>query len=596
MKHIHILILRNEPKPRQAMAGRMWLDARLRGARGAAIAFLLGAPLFGAPAWANLCDSVKDTTTTAETQHDVDFYEQLFPDPSGAYHGKRRWNEIVLQCNRQRDTKGNEVAKITATQGTNADRKSLEAKNLDAKVIRGHYNFFGTVATQLKYVYLLSKTNGVWNMVIPYKPIINDIVPDRIDFDMDSNGHAWKLYDAAQIVDPAAKILKLKSGARPIAETLCSTFTYFSSDEGKYDDKMGSNAQKRDQENKFISLGRIEYYYKSGNFLSAGCRVKRDRDVYWVDPATNKVLKSKADDWVLDNFVRTVEDYWTIPGVFELKLLMKGRNDKDFPNALRALLNDDDHLTVHFATKFMPYGGNQMYKSNPIQFNNFSTMTSDGTYWHEAGHGFGLDDEYGGEDKKGVDKENSCENTQYKSFFPTTYQMCESGTDEKRTIYHYLAVSRYITTQSECKQDPDCAASEYCNMGVDLKKNQCVAKKADNDTCDIAGGDHQCKSGHCKLSRCYTPNSVAMGGTCYLNDACKEGKCSSIDGTKGTCVCKDDADCDSGEYCDGGLDLKPNVCRAKLNKGETCGKAGSVGNDHKCKSDECSGFPNYQCK
>ena len=79
------------------------------------------------------------------------------------------------------------------------------------------------------------------------------------------------------------------------------------------------------------------------------------------------------------------------------------------------------------------------------------------------------------------------------------------------------------------------AAGEYCNKGIDLKKNQCVAKKADNDTCDIAGGDHQPRnSGRCKLGRCYTPNSVAMGGTCYVDDACKEGKCSSFGGTQGS--------------------------------------------------------------
>jgi hypothetical protein len=263
---------------------------------------------------------------------------------------------------------------------------------------------------------------------------------------------------------------------------------------------------------------------------------------------------------------------------------------------MRDLLDDDDHLTVRFATKFMPYGANQMYKSNPIQFNNFSTMTTDGTYWHEVGHAFGLDDEYGGEDKDGNAKENSCKHTQYQSFSPTTYEMCKAGATDKHTIYHYLAVTRYITKQSECQQDPDCQAGEYCNKGIDLKKNQCVPLKTDNDTCDLVNGDRQCKSGHCKLGRCYTPNSVAMGGTCYVNDACKAGKCSSIDGTKGSCVCKEDADCDKGEWCDAGIDLELNVCRAKLNKGETCGKAGSIGNDHKCKSGECSGFPRYECK
>lgn len=645
-------------------------------------ALVVGTALSGAPARADLCNSVQDAATTTETKRDVSFYEQLFPDPTGEYHGNRRWNEIVLQCNRQRDTKGGEVAQITATLGTSADRKSLESSNLPPKVIRGHYNFFGNIASQLKYVYVLSKANGVWQMVIPYNPSINDVVPGRIDFDADSGGHAWQLYDASQVVDPSAKVLALKAGARPIAQTLCSSFTYFSGEEGKYDNQTGTSAHKRDKENKSISLGRIEYYYQSSKFLSVGCRVNRERDVYWVDPSTSKVRKSKADDWVLDNFVRTAEGYWSVPG-FELKLLMKGRNDQSFPASTRALLEDGDHLTVRFATKFMPYGANQMYKSNPVQFNNFSTMTNDGTYWHEVGHAFGADDEYGGEDKDGGAKQNGCESTQYKSYSPTTYQMCESGADDKRTIYHYLAASRYITKQSECQQDPDCEAGEYCNKGVDLKKNQCVAKKPDNDacdlvsgerqcrsghcklgrcytphsvaiggvcylndacaegkcssldgtkgscvckddsecspgkycnagvdttknqclskksdneTCDIAGGGHQCTSGYCKLSRCYTPHSVPMGGICYFDDACKQGKCSSLDGTKGSCVCKDDVDCGSGSYCDGGIDLNVNVCRTKLDKGETCGKAGSVGNDHKCKSGECSGFPGYKCK
>jgi len=87
-----------------------------------------------------------------------------------------------------------------------------------------------------------------------------------------------------------------------------------------------------------------------------------------------------------------------------------------------------------------------------------------------------------------------------------------------------------------------------------------------------------------------------MGGTCYVNDACQAGKCSSINGTKGTCVCQSDSDCGKGKWCDAGLDLKVNACRAKLAKGETCGKVGSIGNDHKCRSGKCSGFPNYKCQ
>ena len=113
------------------------------------------------------------------------------------------------------------------------------------------------------------------------------------------------------------------------------------------------------------------------------------------------------------------------------------------------------------------------------------------------------------------------------------------------------------------------------------------AKKDDNEACALVGGGHQCKGGHCAWSRCYTPGSVGVGGTCYVDDACSKGKCSSIDGTKGSCVCNGDGDCDSGYWCDKGLDLKKNSCKKKLNLGEVCGTVGELGVGHRCKSGKC---------
>ncbi|MCB9703747.1 MAG: membrane dipeptidase [Myxococcales bacterium] len=138
-----------------------------------------------------------------------------------------------------------------------------------------------------------------------------------------------------------------------------------------------------------------------------------------------------------------------------------------------------------------------------------------------------------------------------------------------------------------CKEDAQCGAGKWCDAGVDLTKNTCKALKNDNEACAAVGGGHQCKSGKCNLGRCYTPSSVAMGGTCYVDGACREGKCSSVDGTKGTCVCKEDSDCGAGKWCDGGLDLKKNSCKAKLDKGEVCGTAGEIGVGHRCKSGKC---------
>ncbi|MBX3332051.1 MAG: hypothetical protein KF722_16720 [Nitrospira sp.] len=641
----------------------------------------LGAILLGSTAHADLCKSVTELVrpVTPGIENDEKLYEELFSDAT--YQGDRRWNGIILQCNRQRDTKGDEVLKITGSAAGNGETEVLKAADLDPKVIRGHYDFVGLPIGSLlgfKYVYMLSKEDGVWTMIIPYKPLFNELVEGRVDFDP---SHAEQLYDASQVSDPSdnVQVFALNSDAKPISSTLCSTSTYFPGDAGKYDDKQ---LHRRDPENKFISHGLIEYRYEKDGDTFTGCRVKKNIDLYWRwDGGRNQAVKVTPQGWILDNFVRTSEAYWSIPGIFRLKLLLEGHNDASFPQSTRNLFQKGDHLTVRFATKFLRAHFNQMYKSNVFQPNNFSTMTIDGSYWHEVGHAFGLDDEYGFVEDEG---KKSCKNTRFTGLYDTlSYQMCDGGATEKRTIYQYIAVSRYLTKQQECNHDNDCGAGRFCNAGLDLKKNQCMAKKADDETCDIAGGDHQCKSGYCKLSRCYTPNSVPMGETCYLNDACKEGKCSSLDGTKGTCVCqadadcglgkycnaglditknscvvlkennetcdiaggghqcksgfckfsrcytpnsvdmsdtcynddackegkcsavdgakgtcvcKEDSDCGAGKWCDAGFDTKVNACRPKLDKGEKCGSVGTFGNDHKCKSGNCSGAPNYKCK
>ena len=575
------------------------------------------AVLAAAPARADLCDNVKNAEAKDikdETKRDVDFFERLFPDKT--YRGNRRWNEIVLQCNRKRDTKGNAVAKATAAIGSNADKSLLERKNLEPKVIRGHYNFLGILAFQLKYVYVLSKTAGVWTMIIPYNAEIIDLVANRVDFysgsrwrdpntnvlgSLTNQGHAWTLFDASQVnttTDPktGAKTYSLKPSPSPIAITLCRAPEFFPGANNKYDGQNDADAYKRDPENKHINLGKIQYGYDKDGPVYEGCRVDENLDLFRIEPVAGRVVKVKPKDFVLDNFVHVAESYWSTPA-FQLKLLMKGRNDAAFPKSTRDLLREGDHLTVRFATKFPSYDFNQMYKSNILQFNNFSTMTSDGIYQHEVGHAFGLDDEYGGDKKSGDLKINHCMHSDYAAFEPEKYVMCIPDQSYPRSIYQYIAVSRYVTKQSECQSDGDCDRSEYCDKGtISVGKNQCAAKKVDNETCDSVGGGHQCKGGYCKYSRCYTPSSVPIGGICYVDDACKVGKCSSVDGTKGTCVCKKDVDCGDGKWCDAGLDAKINVCRDKLKKGEKCGKAGSFGNDHKCKSGECSGFPKYECK
>jgi microsomal dipeptidase-like Zn-dependent dipeptidase len=139
-----------------------------------------------------------------------------------------------------------------------------------------------------------------------------------------------------------------------------------------------------------------------------------------------------------------------------------------------------------------------------------------------------------------------------------------------------------------CNEDADCGAGQFCDLGLDTRVNSCQPLKADNEPCALVDGGRTCRSGQCRFGRCFTPGSVAMGGTCYVDDACARGKCSSVDGTKGSCVCKNDVDCGSGFWCDGGLDLNKNSCKRKLARGEICGKVGDIGVGHRCRSGSCT--------
>jgi hypothetical protein len=152
----------------------------------------------------------------------------------------------------------------------------------------------------------------------------------------------------------------------------------------------------------------------------------------------------------------------------------------------------------------------------------------------------------------------------------------------------------FCADADECQADSDCGRGNFCGDPISGKRT-CKARLSDGSLCTK---DDQCRAGRCKSGFCSAPASAAMGESCRFDDECRIGKCNAAIGgaTKGTCVCKSDSDCGAGHWCDAGLDLSVNACRSKLNKGESCGKAGSVGNDHKCNSGECSGFPNYVCK
>jgi microsomal dipeptidase-like Zn-dependent dipeptidase len=158
---------------------------------------------------------------------------------------------------------------------------------------------------------------------------------------------------------------------------------------------------------------------------------------------------------------------------------------------------------------------------------------------------------------------------------------------ECRTGHCSAAASGLIAGKCVCSADADCGNSQFCNAGLDMATNKCEAKKPDNESCAAVGGAHQCQSGRCDFARCVSNGNIAMGGTCFTNNQCRAGKCSSLEGTKGTCVCSADADCSSRQWCDQGVDAHVNSCKDKLPDGAECGKAGELGVGHRCLSGSC---------
>ncbi len=147
-----------------------------------------------------------------------------------------------------------------------------------------------------------------------------------------------------------------------------------------------------------------------------------------------------------------------------------------------------------------------------------------------------------------------------------------------------------VEGQCVCDQDAHCDKDEYCHEGVaDIGTNNCRNKLANGSVCSRGG---QCRSGDCSglhtgdgqvTPICYEPRSRGIGQSCRIDPECKAGKCNS----NKVCVCRDDGDCADGQWCDAGLDLHENKCRAKLDKGDVCGAVGDAGVGHRCRSGKC---------
>ena len=220
-------------------------------------------------------------------------------------------------------------------------------------MIRGHYDFVGLpigAALSFKYVYILSKQNQGCLRTVGHS------VPAQFQR-AGAEPRGFRLLTCEVSLRSVAGPECDEQGAEPEAIGTIDRHHVVLDDHvfpGQAAEYAGKGLHQRDAENKAISLGLIEYKYERDGTIYSGCRVDKSKALYWrSDETLNLVVKVQPQDWVLDNFVRTTQTYWSIPKVFEVKLLLKGHNDATFPKSTRDLLRDGDHLTVDFATKFL---------------------------------------------------------------------------------------------------------------------------------------------------------------------------------------------------------------------------------------------------
>ena len=166
--------------------------------------------------YANLCGSVTnlDKKLKDETSKELAFFKKIFTETK--HHGADGYNGRVLQCNRERDSKGGDIRTMLSHKDFAEVRETLKKPNLSPYFYKSTYKFFGWFLYKMRY--LVWKEKGEWKVLLPYDAVLNIPVDNRIDLNWD---HAKKLYERDQ-VEPAgpSNIFKPKSDAKPVRETI----------------------------------------------------------------------------------------------------------------------------------------------------------------------------------------------------------------------------------------------------------------------------------------------------------------------------------------------------------------------------------------
>ena len=253
-------------------------------------------------------------------------------DGTSDYIGSRSYNAHVLACNRKRDTMGKKIEKEIGSD-------HVFEGSLGARLVKGHYNYFGNIITQQKYMYRLERANGSWIVTIP-----------------------------AEFHFPELKLTKYLDITMPLAErlgidaTVCATTV---KSKGK------------------TTRGLVPKSVSNGIWVFDTCRV--DRDESFTVNGQSKDIK----DWYMEYWKELIQTHWSRAG-FELRFQVVNLGEVAAGDL--ATYNKEGivwHVRLNMNANVIP-----RYKSNPLFLHPIYSGIDPAGVVHEFGHVLGLDDEY----------------------------------------------------------------------------------------------------------------------------------------------------------------------------------------------------------
>ncbi|MCH9646683.1 MAG: hypothetical protein K0U98_00515 [Deltaproteobacteria bacterium] len=534
--------------------------------------------LAASPAWANLCgiDPSSSERTEARNLESENFSAgNDCSDWETCFVGTRSYNEHVIACNRKRDSLGNAVGDVA--------NRTL-ADDLDARFIRGQFNYFGLFSK--RYGYRLKRSNGVWTITV------------ALDFKF-PKAESDKLH----IPHALTEILSSQEGGQPLDQGVCATDATDKNDNGLV-------------------------YAKDTPFSARACRVNRGARFFLLTPEErtaqgitetdfwNESFRGRrlaSTDWLMHYWRDRIETRWSrADGSLKMNVHIANFVGQS-GEVTAATLDNFDKAGTRYKVEMHHNEDrwNNMYRPVKVLgvkvYKAIYTGISEWTILHEFSHFLGLDDEYP-QGANPPDFRDCDELSGEDSDTNLRYLMCTVGDEAVKSVYPWIVTRRYHV--GYCDTDGDCASNEFCDKGVALGvgRNHCSKKRTNGTACtrplqclsgicpggacaecnsdDDCNNNQYCNKGTLGIGKNKCENKKSNGVACTRPNQCTSGICPG-----GACAeCNSDDDCTNSEFCNTGtLGIGRNKCQALKANGVACTRP------DQCQSGICPGGACAEC-